>query len=478
MSFTLEDYQQSSALDLSQAIRQGRVSQDQVLDYAYQVIEDTASDLNNIVTLFDKDEVVAYAHALEDKGQDFFGVPLLVKGLGDEVKGGDASLGVPFLKDQRFEADNDYVLALKDMGFVIIGQSAYPQFGWINATVSDWLGDTANPWNLDHNPGGSSGGAAAAVASGQVPLATSSDAGGSTRIPASWSGLIGLHPSRGLLEASLEVDRNQTSHFALVKSMADLQAYYKNLYRARQEPKPSHLSKETRFAYTLATPAGTPLSDEAKRAVLDTVAVLEDQGYQVSEVADYPIDGKAMMMAYYVIAADNARHLEGMAQDVMGRSLKEDDVEILTWALFQTAQLITEDDLVEAWQTAKDMEETVATFFQDYDVLITPTTAYPAPERGYRYLEDKYKEQMSDMSSLSKEERVELIYQQWLPAWVKTPYTQMGNLTGTPSLSLPLHVTNDGLPLGVLFNAPWGSDQTLIAIGKLFEEEGYLHLLK
>lgn len=467
--FTLQDYRNASAIEISQAIRHGIVSLEQIINFAYQVIEATDSSLNNIVSLLDKSVVIAYAQELEDVGQSFYGVPLLLKGLGHAMEGANNSLGIEFLKDIHFTETNDFVRALIDMGFIIIGQTSYPQCGWLNVTVSDLFGDTANPWNHQHNPGGSSGGSAAAVAIGQVPIATTSDAGGSTRIPASWSGLIGLHPSRGLLIGSLEQNRNQTSHFAIMKTMADLEAFYQGLLVNSQYLGHKKLSLQTRFAYSLQTPAGTPLSQDGKQAVLWTVNYLRNLGYQVQEV-NYPIDGKAMMMAYYVIAADNASHLADLARTILGRNLEERDVETITWGLFQTAQLLTEEDLTKAWQYGQIMSQELEQFYEKIDVFITPTTAETAPDIHYRYLEDKYRPLMSDMSRLNKEDRIELIYQQWLPAWVKTPYTQMGNLTGTPSISLPLYLSKKDLPLGVLFNASWGSDSLLMEIGYLFEE--------
>lgn len=476
--FTIQDYRNASALELVAYIRQGRTTKKELIDYAYQVIEETDPELNNIVAVLDKDVALSQAEALEDEGQLFYGVPLLIKGLGHQLEGANNSSGIEFLGDQSFDFTDEFVQAMIDAGFIIIGQTTYPQLGWLNVTNSNLFGPTHNPWDLSRNPGGSSGGSSAAVVTGQVPLATTSDAGGSTRIPASWSGLIGLHPSRNILISKEPIsDRNQTSHFGIMKTMSDLKALFNILLRD-EVSLPRHIfDNEVKIAYTTQTPAGTPLDPEAAQAVQDTVAFLEEQGFELTEV-DYPADGKAMMMAYYTLASSYAVPLNDVAQTLLGRDLAPEDVELLTWGLYQAGQSLTDADLDQAWAVLKQMEEDLHYFYQDYDLLITPTTATSAPEADYYHMGAEFQPLMRDMSALDKDTRVQLIYDQWLSAWTNTPYTQLGNLTGTPSISLPLHLTTDGLPIGVLFSANFGMDHLLLEVGTYFERQDKFHILK
>ena len=477
---SLNEYRNISALDLAKKVRDGVVTKDELIDYALTVIEETNPDLNNVISLR-IEEARKEADELEDTGQPFYGVPLLVKGMGHEIEGASNTFGLSFTEEFVADATSPFVEAFREAGFVILGQTSYPQFTWINVTTSDLYGPTRNPWNLEHNPGGSSGGSTAAVASGQVPVATSSDAGGSIRIPASFSGLIGHFPTRGLLGLDEEEQTNQTANFVNTKKMKDTEVLFDHLLKDKFKKGSdalleNSLDKETTIAYTLQTPAGTPLSDEAEAAVKNAVAFLEEEGFTIEEV-NYPIDGQKMMEQYYVIAASATAGLDDLAPAFLQRDLKAEDVELLTWGLYQLNQKSSEEKVANAWQTLHEMEETVVEFHKKYPIFLTPTTAYPAPEADYRHIPDELRASLKDMSDLSFEESLQLIYDQWLPAWVKTPYTQLSNLTGTPSISLPTHVTKEGLPLGVMFGATHYDDYRLFKIGKLFEEKNQFKIL-
>lgn len=474
--FTMEDYKKASAVEMAQLIKEGLTTPEQLLEYAYEMIKITNPELNNIITLRPEMALEELA-AMQDTELPFYGVPILVKGLGHTVAGGSNSNGVEYLKDQVSSRTGSFVRKLQEAGFVVIGQTSYPQYGWINVTNSDLYGNTHNPWNSDHNPGGSSGGSSAGVAIGQVPIATTSDAGGSTRIPASFTGLIGLHPSRGILEGNSTSANSQTSHFAIMDDMDDLNLLFDVLLKDRFTEEVNdptiQLSKDLPIAYTFNTPAGTPIDMEAIQAVRNTVDFLEKQGYTLVEV-DYPIDGKAMMYDYYTIAASGATSLSLSANRILGRPLERDDVELLTWALYQTGQELDREDIDLARENVARMTEKLAEFYSKYPVLLTAATAYPAPAADYNHIPEEYIPIMEDMSQLTKEEKMDVIYEQWLPAWTKTPYTQLSNLTGTPSLSLPTHLTADGLPLGVLFNAGLYQDRLLLQIGELFNNHDLL----
>lgn len=473
--FTLDDYQTSSATELVAAIRSGKVTSEQLVEFALLMVDETNPDLNNVITLR-AEQALEEARQLEDSGQPFFGVPLLVKGLGHSTEDGTNTLGIEFMEDGALTSrDGRFIREFKELGFVVIGQTSYPQMGWINVTNSDLYGDTHNPWDLAHNPGGSSGGSSAAVAIGQVPIATASDAGGSTRIPAAWTGLIGYQPSRGILIGNSASDRNQTGHFAITKTMDDTEALFEALLN--KEINDTHLDQSQVIAYSTQTPAGTPLDMEAVQAVKEAVALLEAQGFETVEV-DYPVDGREMMMNYYTIAASNAGIVNYQATRYLGRPLEKDDVELLTWALYQTAQELDAEDITAAWDNVEVMNQKMTEFYQQYPIFLTPTTSYTAPSADYNHIPEELVPLMEDMSGLSKDERLELIYDQWLPAWTKTPFTQLGNLSGTPSISLPTYVASDGLPLGVLFSTDRNNDYLLMELGHLFESLGQFKLLQ
>lgn len=468
---TLDDYRKASASEMSQWIKSARVSGEQLLDFAFETIKETNPELNNIISIREEAARQELAN-LVDEGQPFYKVPIVVKGLGHTVAGGQNTQGFTFLSDQTSRSTGSFVKQLQKLGFIVIGQSAFPQLGLINVTNSDLYGVTHNPWNLAYNPGGSSGGASAAVSSGQVAIASASDGGGSTRIPASWSGLVGLHPTRGVLEGNSPSLKNQVSHFAVTKTVEDTKHLFEALLKdkAKENQTDTILSTDQVIAYTTKTPAGTPISPEAVKAVEEAVAFLEQQGYKTVEV-NYPIDGKRMMMDYYTIAASGTAIADYLIHQKLKRHLSADDVELLTWALYQTSQSLTREDVAEAWNDVALMTEELNRFYKRYPIFLTPTTAYAAPEAGYQHIPEELKARLKDMSLLSKEEQLDLIYRQWLPAWTLTPFTQLANLTGTPSLTLPTHLTKDGLPMGVLFNSSANQDRLLLQIGELFEKE-------
>lgn len=166
---SLDAYRNASALELAEKVREGAVTPDQLIDYALTVIQETNPHLNNVISLR-VEEARKEADALEDTGQPFYGVPLLVKGMGHEIEGVSNTFGLSFTEDFTADETSSFVESFREAGFVVLGQTSFPQFTWINVTTSDLYGPTGNPWNHDHNPGGSSGGSTAAIAVGQVPV--------------------------------------------------------------------------------------------------------------------------------------------------------------------------------------------------------------------------------------------------------------------------------------------------------------------
>ncbi|MDN5591733.1 MAG: amidase, partial [Lacticaseibacillus paracasei] len=259
---------QKSALDQAAAIRAGVLSPEELIDSTREKMTALNPALNAITwTRFEAAK--QDANQLEDHGQPFFGVPLILKGLGQDFAGAPATFGSRFFAKAKSEHTNNFVKALQRLGFIIVGQSNVPEFGFKNITDAELYGPARNPWNRDYSPGGSSGGAAAVVASGISPLATGSDGGGSIRIPASFSGLIGLKPTRGRVPTGPGEWRGwqgASINFALTKTTADTAALLRGLATTQlaapfiAPPLRLDLVGDTRplkIAYTTTSPVGT-----------------------------------------------------------------------------------------------------------------------------------------------------------------------------------------------------------------------------
>ncbi|WP_064613327.1 amidase family protein [Streptobacillus moniliformis] len=481
-TLTKEEYKKLSAVQMAKLVKEKKVTPKELIDLAYEVIAETDPILNNIIkhdgSSIDaklKERAYLEAENVKNMNKPFYGVPILVKGITFELKDGVNSQALVYRKDNISKEDNALVKMFTDLGFIPIAQTTIPQLGWINVTNSDLYGVTRNPWDTTKNPGGSSGGTAAGVAIGQTAIGTANDGGGSIRIPSSFSSLIGYFPTGGVIKNNSASEGFKLENFLIAEKMEDVLAIAKALHNPEYKLNDKKLSKDKVIAYTTKTPANTPISPEAIMAVENAVKFLRDMGYTLEEV-DYPIDGKAMMMAYYTNASYIGSRVGKFAETLLNRPLEMNDVELLTWALYQAGNKLNSEDINNTKEVLKGFRKTVDEFFDKYQAFITPTTSYPAPSADYNHIPEELKAKMRDMSDLTKEEAIQLIYDQWLPAWTITPFTQLSNVTDTPSISIPTHLTKNRLPLGVLISSGRFDDNIILEIAKLFEDNNRFFL--
>ncbi|MQS90191.1 amidase family protein [Companilactobacillus mishanensis] len=467
--FTLQDYENSTATELAQAVRSGKVTSVQLVNFAYQEIAAKDPELHAMITLR-KNQALQEASELKDTGQPFYGVPLLLKGLGHKIVGGSASNGLIYAKDIVADKNSDVTKAFQDAGFIIVGQTNYPELGLKNITNSKLYGPTGNAWNLNYQSGGSSGGSASGVAAGYAPVATGSDAGGSIRIPASWNGIVGLKPSPGIMKWSKEVHHVQTSHFAETKNMTDTVKLFNNLVDVDLPDVPFKPDK-VRIAYTTQSPVKTSVSSDAVKAVENAVQFLRDRGFEVDKVA-YPIDGVKLMHNYYTLGSEGMDSIDKLSMAQQKRHLQIDDVDWTTWALYQYGKDTNEADYKAAWDSIDAATDKMEEFHQKYQLFLTPTNAYTAPKVNDTIMKDSDISAIKRIDKMTKQQKSDLVYKQWLPALTYTPFTQQANLTGEPAISLPTYVSSDGLPLGIQFNAARNQDRLLLSVGQYFESNG------
>ena len=480
--FTVAEYKQKSALELAKLIREKKVTSTELVDLAYKVIEEENPKLNAVLTT-EKGKIPhaiveeAYKTAKEIDNrisagklaanpvnwdeQPFLGVPTLIKGL-DPLKNGDSSYGVYLNKGKTSSVSGAVAKEFAKLGFVILGQTNYPEFGTRNITDSKLFGPAGNPWDPSRNTGGSSGGSAGAVASGMVSIASGSDAGGSIRIPASWTGLIGLKPTGHVVK------------FPLVKTIEDAKTYFDKT--KINKPKtlvevPKNL-KSLKIAYSLKTPLkDVELSEDGKKAVLKAVDFLRKQGFTVEEVNEFPIDGYEGIRTYTIGAIGGGYTVAAN----LAKEKNKRDLDPATYALGTSSYKgKTANTDVSSAKNPTIYANQMNEFYKKYDLFLMATNAVTAPSNDKKvdpYVDPKVEEQLYNINKIKDpKERFNLLVKQWEPMMRRTPFTWLFNLTGNPSISLPVYKSANNLPLGVMFAAKNNSEKILLEMGQLFQD--------
>ena len=480
--FTVAEYKQKSALELAKLIREKKVTSTELVDLAYKVIADENPKLNAVLTTENGkipkaiiDEAYRSAKEIDERikagnlaanpvnweEQPFLGVPTLIKGL-DSLKDGDASNGIYFNKGKVSKFSGAVAKEFEKLGFVILGQTNYPELGTRNITDSKLLGPAGNPWDPSRNTGGSSGGSAGAVASGMVSIASGSDAGGSIRIPASWTGLIGLKPTGHVVK------------FPLVKTIEDAKTYFDKTQISKPktlEEVPTDL-KKLKIAYTLKTPLkDVELSEDGKRAVLKAVDFLRKQGFTVEEINEFPIDGYEGIRTYTIGAIGGAYTAPAKAATEENKR----DLDPATYALGTSSYRgKTANTDISSAKPAAEYINQMNEFYKKYDLFLMATNAVTAPSNDKKvdpYVDPEVEEKLYNINKIKDpKERFNLLVKQWEPMMRRTPFTWLFNLTGNPAISLPVYKSENNLPLGVMFAAKNNSEKILLEMGQLFQD--------
>jgi amidase len=446
-------------------VRSGAVSPAELVDAAIARIERLNPALNAVICeLFDRARSTA-AGPLADG--PFKGVPLLLKDLGAELAGTPFCEGTAFAGDYHSTVDQELTTRFLAAGFVVCGKTNTPEFGILPTTEPARFGPSCNPWNTAHSTGGSSGGSAAAVASGMVPVAHANDGGGSIRIPASCCGLVGLKPTRarvstapqygdlmGGLVAEHVVTRSIRDSAAILDAIAGPvpgDPYWAPPRRgasfaaaARTEP------GGLRIAVLTSSPTGSDVHPDCVRATEQAAALCEALGHHI-EPATLQVDGDAFTEHFInVWAAGNAWTLLDWEHRV-GRPAAEDDVEPLTWSLVQIGRSLDSGHYLRSMQELQKITRQIAVYFEGIDVLLTPTLGEPPAPLG-------------TFDSPPGEPLTGLFR-----AAAYVPFTPPFNVTGQPGISLPLHWNEGGLPIGVQFVGRFGDEETLLSLAGQLE---------
>jgi Asp-tRNA(Asn)/Glu-tRNA(Gln) amidotransferase A subunit family amidase len=475
-----EEYRTYDATGLAKLVADKEVSAAELLELA----QERAAAVNPRINAIVRDVPAAIP---ADLSGPFAGVPFLIKDLGQDYAGLPTSAGSRALMSLPAAAHATVVQRWIDAGLVIFGKTNTPEFGAKGITEPIAWGPARNPWDLGRTPGGSSGGSAAAVAAGIVPCAGANDGGGSIRVPAASCGLVGLKPGRGLTPmgpASGEdmhgagvqgvVSRTVRDTAAMLDVIGGGEPFGPYVPGLPDTTFSSHVGAETpRLRIGVRVPSAINPSPhaEAFAAVEATVEALTELGHHVDELPQAPFDDAALarefLCGWFVYTAwqvAEAKRLTGAGNESFERDT------LVVAALGRATKVV---DYVDAVQRRHEHTRRLTTFFQSYDLLLTPTLATPPPKIGEFDLPLAL-QLGADVLIKTRTARM-LRYTKIVDdsvdknlGWV--PYTQLANLTGRPAITLPLHWTAAGLPLGVQFVAPLKGESLLIRLAAQLEQ--------
>ncbi len=444
----------------SALVRSKEASPAELVDAAIARIERLNPQLNAVIhELFGRARAEAAGPLPEGP---FQGVPMLLKDLGAELAGAPFCEGLRFAGDYTSTVTQTLTQRFMDAGFVICGKTNTPELGILPTTEPARFGASHNPWDLAHSTGGSSGGSAAAVASGMVPVAHANDGGGSIRIPASCCGLVGLKPTRGrnsLAPQYGDLMGGLVCEHVVTRSVRDSAAILDatagpvpgDPYWAPPRRGPSFAASvaappaRLRVAVLTASPTGTEVHADCVAGVHRTAELCEQLGHHMQE-ATLDVDGDAFVGDFMnAWAAGNAWAIADW-EARLGRPASEEDVEPLSWALIEMGRSLDAAQYLSAVQGLQKATRQIAAAFEEFDVLLTPTLAEPPAPLGT--FDSPPDEPLAGLFRSA--------------AYV--PFTPPFNVTGQPAISLPLHWNDAGLPIGVQFVGRFGDEETLLAL--------------
>jgi amidase len=454
----------------AELVRRGELSARELVEAAIARIEAVDPELNAVIHRF-FEEGLERSEAELPEGP-FTGVPFLLKDLGVSFAGQPLHMGMRVLKEANFRAPADAHLALRlrAAGVVTIGKTNTPEIGIVPTTEPVAYGPTRNPWDTGRSPGGSSGGAGAAVAAGLVPFAHASDGGGSIRIPASHTGLVGLKTTRARTSAGPlagDFASGLSEHFALTRSVRDAAALLDAVHGpapgdpyAAPAPTRPYVEEvgarpgKLRIALVTTSSVEADPDPEAIEAASSAAGLLAELGHSVEELGIASMGIGEEMPGSFI-----KRWAAGMGQTirlvgrVIGRPLREDDVEPLTWALARSGEALSGAEYLDAIALHQQIGRVVAGLHEGgIDLILSPTVGEPPPPLGE--FDDSGP---NPFRALKRSEK---------PAM----FTSLFNATGQPAISLPLHWTADRLPVGIQLAARAGGEDLLLRVASQLEE--------
>lgn len=460
----MSDLAFTPALEQARMIREKEISPVELVDHYLERIEEFDPALNSYVTVA-ADRARDQAREAErriERGDDlgaFHGVPIPIKDL-FETEGIKTTLSCRALADYVPDHDDNVVTKIKQAGAIVIGKTNTSEFGSVPVAESLLNGIGRNPWNTARTPGGSSGGAAAAVAAGLAPVAHGSDGGGSVRIPASCCGIFGIKPSRGRISAGPRLGEHWhgfSTSGALGRTVADvaalldaMQGYMTGDPYTAPPPERPYLEEvgrdpgRLRIGFTASNPNEIEVHPDCVAALEDAARKLESLGHHVEESAPASWIDQSLQPQFVQLISTGTSIVD---------FLPKEGLEPLNRFLVESAHGISSVTHMQAMVAMHDWSRRIVSWWEDYDILLTPTLAQPPVETGWIFSDD------DPFMALVRSGQF-------------IPFTPPLNVTGQPAVSVPLHLSDERLPIGIqLVGAPYRED-VLFKLSSQLEEAG------
>ena len=463
----LDEYAALDGLGLAALVKKGDVSARELALTAKKAIEAIDPKVKAVVETY-SDRIEGLDETDLGDGP-FAGVPFLIKDVGGHEKGRKIEFGSRLCEGMVAESDTNLFKLLKASGVNVLGRSNAPEYSIAGSAENLLYGNTSTPWRQGHSAGGSTGGGAAAVSAGIVPIAHGSDIGGSIRIPAAWCGGVGLKPSRGRISFGPVLDEGGyglAMNFVQTKTMRDTAAMLDCLCApqpgdpfvvARPEQPYSHFvesrPKPLRIAWSARPTMDAPVDPELAAAAEATARMLSDMGHHVDE-AHLPFDGEqaSKEMTHFWFFGFHKR-MDAYAQK-MGRQVGPDTLEAVVLEIYKLAQTMDPYRFLDSMAWINQARREIGGFFENYDAMITPSTAVASPEHGLYGL------------NLQGFHPVDYIAYGDRPVQFSFPF----NVAGAPAISLPLASHSNGLPIGVQVAGRPAEDHVVFALAAALEE--------
>jgi amidase len=463
MALSLDEYTAHDGLGLAERVKAGDVSARELVDTAIAACEQVNGSLNAVVTeMFD----AARARADQALGSGpFAGVPFLMKDFGAEVAGVRFTEGTAFLADHVPDTDSEFYTRICAAGLLTIGKTNLPELAIGTTTESPFLGVCRNPWDTNRTTGGSSGGAGAAVAARVVPMAHANDIGGSTRIPASCCGLVGLKPSRGRVSLAphygdvlagffqeLVVTRSVRDTAAVLDAVAGPAAGEPYLATA---PGRTFLSEvgapveRLKIGFSTRSPLGDPIDPECERAIVETARLCESLGHEVTEAAP-EFDALELWQDFTRLISTCAAWMVDDWARRIGKTPAPEHFTPFVWAFQERGRSVSASEYLLTMQDLQRELRRYGAFFDHHHMWLTTTLGKPPVELGTLVYDGDpigLRRRMAEFS----------------------PFTYISNASGQPAVSLPLHWTDSGLPVGLHFVGPMGEESMLLRLAAQLE---------